>query len=93
MKTRYELEYPIEFGGQKITALDIARPNAGIMKAFDMSKLDNNMLVNVISKIASVPDSDLPMTIKLVDMIDFPSDITNIGELIASWFPRPKGNQ
>lgn len=91
MKTRYELEFPIQVGSQEITALDIARPNAGLMKTFDLSKWDVAMSVAMVAKLASVPNSDLPITIKVIDMLDF-SDLTKIGELVVSWFPKPRGD-
>jgi hypothetical protein len=89
--TRYELEYPIEYASQSITALDLARPTVGVMKSFDLNKWDVSMTAKLVSKLASVPNSDLPVNEKMVDQLDF-SDIAKIGELIVSWFPKSNGN-
>ena len=84
----YTLEYPFEFGSEMITAIDLARPCAGDMKSFKLENYSMNDQIELVRKLAKIPNSSLPVTPKLVDAIDF-SDFLKMGEIIASWFPKP----
>lgn len=87
----YELEYPFEYGSEKITALDLCRPNAGILKSIKFENFNIAEQANLLSKIVSIPNSDLSVSPKLIDAIDG-YDFMKMGELIASWFPKPASN-
>jgi hypothetical protein len=87
MKTRYELEYPVQFGSETISALDIQRPKAKVFKKFDLNNWSMTNQLQLIAQLSSVPGSDISMTENLVGELDF-SDVKKIGDLIVSWFPK-----
>lgn len=85
MSTIFKLEHPIQIHGELVSELELARPKTKLFKNVDLSNFGVKQQMELISKIATVPGSEIPVTFTLIEELDF-ADFGNIGKLITGWF-------